>query len=112
MWHAYWNRAGVLKITSKDGSGEYMENLRNIYLFVAAAAEKGDEFPGTQAGVADMISSGAETCIVGIHRHSGIGTCECRSRQIWAGVTPGSQRAVLPSLRGNLTNIESWTKTT
>jgi hypothetical protein len=34
-----------------------MENLRNIYLF-DAAAEKGVEYPGSQAGVADMLSSG------------------------------------------------------
>jgi hypothetical protein len=55
-WHAYWNRAAVIKIISNDGSGEYLENLRNIYLF-AAAAEKGSEYPGSQAGVADMLSS-------------------------------------------------------
>jgi alpha-L-fucosidase 2 len=55
-WHACWNRAAVIKITSQDGSGEYLENLRNIYLF-AAAAEKGAEYPGSQAGVADMLSS-------------------------------------------------------
>ena len=55
-WHDFWNRAALIKITSKDGSGEYMENLRNIYLYVAAV-EKGDEYPGTQAGVADMISA-------------------------------------------------------
>ncbi|MGH2509554.1 MAG: glycosyl hydrolase family 95 catalytic domain-containing protein, partial [Ktedonobacteraceae bacterium] len=44
-WHAYWHRTAVIKITSRDGSGEYLENLRNIYLF-AAAAEKGGEYPG------------------------------------------------------------------
>jgi len=55
-WHAFWHRAGIIKISSKDGAGEYLENIRNIYLF-AAAAEKGTEFPGTQAGVADMLSS-------------------------------------------------------
>ena len=48
-WHAFWNRAAVIKISSKDRVGEYMENLRNIYLF-CAAAEKGDEYPGSQAG--------------------------------------------------------------
>lgn len=55
-WHAYWHRAAIIKITSPDGSGEYLENLRNIYLF-AAAAERGTEFPGSQAGVADLLSS-------------------------------------------------------
>lgn len=55
-WHEYWNRAGLMRIASADGAGEYMENLRMIYLF-AARVEKGEEYPGSQAGVADMISS-------------------------------------------------------
>jgi hypothetical protein len=55
-WHDFWNKAAAIKITSSDGTGEYMENLRNIYLF-DAAAEKGIEYPGSQAGVADMLSS-------------------------------------------------------
>ena len=55
-WEAFWQRAAMIKITSQDGAGEYMENLRNIYLYVAAI-EKGDEYPGSQAGVADMISA-------------------------------------------------------
>lgn len=55
-WHTYWHRAAMIEITSRDGSGEYLENLRNIYLF-AAAAERGSEFPGSQAGVADLLSS-------------------------------------------------------
>ena len=55
-WHAYWKRVAVIVIASEDGSGEYLENLRKIYLF-AAAAEKGTEYPGSQAGVADMLSS-------------------------------------------------------
>lgn len=55
-WHAYWQRAGLIKVSSPDGEGQYMENLRNIYLF-SAAAENGDRFPGSQAGVADLFSS-------------------------------------------------------
>ena len=34
---------------------QYMR-IRNIYLFVAAT-EKGVEYPGSQAGIADMISA-------------------------------------------------------
>lgn len=55
-WHHFWDQAELIKITSTDGTGEYMENLRDIYLF-DAAAERGVEYPGTQAGVADMLSS-------------------------------------------------------
>ena len=59
-WNSFWRRAAPIRITSKDGAGEYMENLRNLYLFIAAI-EKGVEFPGSQAGVADMISSAQDT---------------------------------------------------
>jgi hypothetical protein len=108
-WKAFWNRADVLKITSKDGSGEYMENLRNIYLFVAAI-EKGVEFPGTQAGVGDMISSARD-----VHRWDSSAFWHWNLRmQVAANLGAG-----LPDLnepyfhlyRGNLTNIEAWTKT-
>lgn len=108
-WRAFWNRAGVLKIASKDGSGEYMENLRNIYLFVAAI-EKGVEFPGTQAGVGDMISSAQD-----VHRWDSSAFWHWNLRmQVAANLGAG-----LPDLnepyfhlyRGNLTNIEAWTRT-
>lgn len=59
-WHAFWGRAAMIRVTSADGAGDYMENLRNIYLFVAAA-ERGAEYPGSQAGVADMLSSARDT---------------------------------------------------
>ncbi|MFZ1011825.1 MAG: glycoside hydrolase [Terracidiphilus sp.] len=55
-WRRYWNRTGVIQVKSADGVGNYMANLRDVYLFVAAA-ERGTEYPGTQAGVADMVSS-------------------------------------------------------
>ena len=55
-WHHYWERAGLIKITSADNVGPYTENLRNIYLY-AAAAESGSRFPGSQAGVADLFSA-------------------------------------------------------
>ena len=108
-WNAFWNRAGVLKITSKDGSGEYMENLRNIYLFVAAI-EKGTEFPGTQAGVADMISSAQD-----LHRWDSSAFWHWNLRmQVAANLGAGLPDLNEPYFRlykGNLTNIETWTKT-
>ena len=39
-WNAYWQRAGIIKVSSPDGEGQYMENLRNIYLFSAAAENR------------------------------------------------------------------------
>ena len=55
-WHHFWERAAYMKITSSDDSGEYMENLRALYLY-SAASESSGEYPGSQAGVADLLSS-------------------------------------------------------
>jgi len=54
-WHNYWSTAGLIKITSSDGSGDYIESLRTLYLY-DAAAERGGPFPGSQAGVADLFN--------------------------------------------------------
>ncbi|HVC90747.1 MAG TPA: hypothetical protein VND66_09025 [Acidobacteriaceae bacterium] len=108
-WHAYWNRAAVIKITSKDGSGEYLENLRNIYLYVAAA-EKGSEYPGTQAGVADMLSSARDA-----HRWDSSAFWHWNLRmQVAANIGAGVTELNAPYFnlyRENLANIENWTKT-
>jgi hypothetical protein len=55
FWHNYWNKAGLIRITSADGSGDYVENMRTLYLYDAAAQSRGT-FPGTQAGVADLFN--------------------------------------------------------
>jgi len=107
-WHAYWNRAAVIKISSKDGSGEYLENLRNIYLF-AAAAEKGSEYPGSQAGVADMLSSARDT-----HHWDSSAFWHWNLRmQVAANIGAGVSELNAPYFNlyhENLPNIEAWTK--
>ena len=55
-WHRFWQHADFMKVSSQDGSGEYMEALRAIYLY-SAAAESGGEYPGSQAGEADLFAS-------------------------------------------------------
>jgi len=54
-WHSYWSSVGLIKISSADGSGEYFENMRTLYLFDIAATNRGT-LPGSQAGVADLFS--------------------------------------------------------
>ena len=107
-WRDFWKRAAIIKITSKDGAGEYMENLRNIYLFVAAI-EKGVEYPGSQAGIADMISAARDE-----HRWDSSAFWHWNLRmQVAANIGAG-----LPELNGpyfnlyreNLAHIEDWTK--
>jgi hypothetical protein len=108
-WRSFWSRAGFVKITSKDGAGEYMENLRAMYLFVAAI-EKGLEFPGTQAGVADMISSARDE-----HKWDSSAFWHWNLRMqvaanLGAGV-PDLNEPYFRLYRDNLANIEAWTKT-
>lgn len=106
-WHAYWNHAAVIKITSNDGSGEYLENLRNVYLF-AAASEKGDEYPGSQAGVADMLSSGRD-----MHHWASSAFWHWNLRmQVAANIGAGVSELNAPYFnlyRENLPAIEKWT---
>lgn len=108
-WHNYWSHAAVIRITSKDGSGEYLENLRNIYLF-AAAAEKGDEYPGSQAGVADMLSSARDA-----HHWDSSAFWHWNLRmQVAANIGAGVPELNEPFFnlyRENLPAIENWTKT-
>ena len=108
-WHAYWNRAATIKISSQDGSGEYLENMRNIYLF-AAAAEKGEEYPGSQAGVADMLSSARDA-----HRWDSSAFWHWNLRmQVAANLGAGVTDINAPFFnlyRENLTALENWTKT-
>jgi hypothetical protein len=56
-WHNFWATTNLLKITSTDGSADYLENLRTFYLYQEAGLNRGTgNVPGTQAGVADMYS--------------------------------------------------------
>ena len=107
-WHAYWNRAATIKVNSQDGAGEYMENLRNIYLF-AAAAEKGVEYPGSQAGVADMFSSARDA-----HRWDSSAFWHWNLRmQVAANIGAGLPDLNAPYFnfyRENISNLEEWTK--
>jgi hypothetical protein len=107
-WQDFWTRAAMIKITSHDGAGEYMENLRNIYLFVAAI-EKGVEYPGSQAGIADMISAAGDE-----HRWDSSAFWHWNLRmQVAANIGAG-----LPEInatyfnlyRGNLASIQQWTR--
>ena len=107
-WHGYWKRAAAIKITSKDGSGEYVENVRNIYLY-SAAAEKGVEYPGTQAGIADMLSSARDK-----HQWDAAAFWHWNIRmQVAANLGAGVTELNEPYFnlyRENLTKIEDWTR--
>lgn len=107
-WHDYWRRAAPIRVTSADGVGDYMENLRAIYLF-AAAAERGVEYPGTQAGVADMLSSARDA-----HHWDPSAFWHWNLRmQVAANIAAGVPDLNAPYFnlyREDLPAIESWTR--
>ncbi len=56
-WNSFWSASGLMEISSSDGSGEYLESLRAIYLYDEAASMTGTStYGGSQAGVADMFN--------------------------------------------------------
>jgi hypothetical protein len=54
-WNGFWANSGLIEMNSADGTAQYMENLRTIYLYAEAASMRGT-YPGSQAGVADMFA--------------------------------------------------------
>ena len=107
-WHAFWQRAGLIQASSPDGEGQYMTNLRNIYLF-SAAAENGDRFPGSQAGVADLFSPARDD-----HRWDPAAYWHWNLRmQVAANLSAGLPQLNLPYFRlyrENLSAIQQWTR--
>lgn len=107
-WHSFWHHADIVKVSSVDGSGEYMENLRNIYLF-SSAAENRDEFPGSQAGVGDLFSAVKDD-----HKWDPGAFWHWNLRmQIAANLGAGLPELNQPYFRlyrENLANMETWTK--
>jgi hypothetical protein len=55
-WHAFWSQAAPLRITSSDGTGEYVENLRTLQLYTMAASMR-SSVPSTHGAVVRMFSS-------------------------------------------------------
>ena len=58
-WHAFWDKAAPMRITSADGSGEYVENLRTLQLYTMAASMRGN-VPSTHGAVVRMFSSSGD----------------------------------------------------
>lgn len=108
-WSAFWQRAGLMKLGSADGSAEYMENLRAIDLYATAAESRGP-LPGSQAGIADLFSSTRDQ-----HRWAPSAYWHWNLRmQVAANLGAGLYALNAPYFnlyRSNLANIEAWTRT-
>ena len=59
-WNNFWANSGLVEMNSTDGSAQYIEALRTIYLYTEAASMRGT-YPGSQAGVTDMFNFGKDS---------------------------------------------------
>nr|BFD87728.1 hypothetical protein StreXyl84_71290 [Streptomyces sp. Xyl84] len=107
-WHDFWSKTGTMKIESADGTGPYVENLRTVHLYQAAASNRGS-LPGTQAGVADLFAFSRDK-----HDWSPASYWWWNLRmQAAANLTSGAGQLNTPFYRlytSNLAAIEAWTK--
>lgn len=107
-WHHFWANAGAFRMSSSDGSAEYMENLRAIDLYTAAA-ERGTSIPGSQAGIGDLFSS-----IQDKHQWGPPDYWHWNLRmQVAANLGAGAYAlndSYFSLYRKNLPSIEAWTK--
>ncbi|SEL87806.1 RICIN domain-containing protein [Streptacidiphilus jiangxiensis] len=59
-WHSYWANLGLVKLSSADGTANYLEKLRTLYYFTTAEESRGP-LPGSQAGVGDLFNFSKDT---------------------------------------------------
>ena len=108
FWHSFWGRVGLMKITTADGSGEYYENLRTVFLY-AHASESGGERPGSQAGVADFYNFSQDAAD---WYPAGYWFWNLRML-VAASMTSGAFELNTPLFNlyaSNVANIQAWTK--
>ncbi len=53
-WNRYWTNSGLIEASSSDGTAQYMENLHTLYLYFEAGIMHTGQYPGSQAGLADL----------------------------------------------------------
>ncbi len=107
-WNGYWANSGLIEATSSDGSAQYLENLRTLYLYDEAASMKSGAYPGSQAGVADMFAYDEDQQD---WYPAGYWLWNLRG-QIAANLSSGNFSLNLPIFSmylGDLPAIESWT---
>jgi alpha-L-fucosidase 2 len=116
-WKHYWSgqatplvmrMAGDEDGTAQPDDATYFGELREIYLYTAAA-EVGSEFPGSHAGIGDLFSSMRDVRYwdPSAYWHWNLRMMTAANQS--AGV-PQLNRSYFTLYRENLNNIEAWTK--
>jgi hypothetical protein len=106
-WHDYWQHVGLMRLCSSDGVAQYMENIRTVSLF-AAAAERGTVRPGSQAGVADLFDSAQDQHSWDPASYWGWNLRMLVTENLGAGAF-GNNDAYFAMYRNDLPTIEAWT---
>jgi hypothetical protein len=106
-WNDYWNHAGLMRLSSPDGAAQYLESIRTISLF-AAAAERGTVRPGSQAGVADLFDSAEDSHNWDPASYWGWNLRMLVTENLSAG-TFANNDAYFAMYRNDLPTIEAWT---
>ena len=108
-WHTYWNSLGLVKLSSADGTADYMEKLRTLYYFTTAEESRGS-LPGSQAGVADLFnySKDSQDWYPAAYWFWNL------RGQVAANIAAGESALNTPLFNlytSNMSAIQSWTKT-
>ncbi len=106
-WHTYWSQVGLMELSSADGAAQYLENVRLISLY-AAAAERGTVRPGSQAGVADLFDSSQDSHSWDPASYWGWNLRMMVMANLGAGAS-GNNNGYFAMYRNDLTAIENWT---
>lgn len=107
-WNKLWQDVDLMKLSSRDRTAEYFENLRMIDIFTTVA-ESRDRFPGSQAGIGDLFSSYKD-----LHYWSPSAYWHWNLRmQVSANLGAGLAQFNEPYFNlynDNLENVAKWTK--
>ncbi|MEV7339168.1 Ig-like domain-containing protein [Streptomyces sp. NPDC093544] len=108
-WNRVWKNTGLVAMDSADGSAEYMENLRTLYLYAETASMGKGLLPGSQAGEANMFAWAKDRQT---WTPSSFWLWNLRT-QISANMSSGKYALNIPIFdvyADNLAAIETWTK--
>ncbi|MDA0160717.1 LamG domain-containing protein [Solirubrobacter ginsenosidimutans] len=106
-WHDYWAKVGLMRLSSTDGTADYMENLRTLFLYIEGASERGT-FPTSQAGTNPLFNFSRDSQSWG----GGHYWFWNLRMQLAANLGAGNADFNLPRFRlyrDNLDAIRSWT---
>ncbi|WP_198035216.1 ricin-type beta-trefoil lectin domain protein [Streptacidiphilus rugosus] len=108
-WHTFWANLGLVKLSSADGTANYMEKLRTLYYFTTAEESRGT-LPGSQAGVGDLFNFSQDTQ----NWYPAAYWFWNLRGQVAANIGAGASALNTPVFNlytSNLANIQAWTKT-